>query len=232
MSTKSFTVTCACLALFLNGLSPQSSLAYERHLSYLYESLVLPKGAMEVELWTTPRLMRDHYFVRFDERIEFEVGLGKNLQTAFYLNMRGQAETSDDGMKKKFEFRGVSSEWKWQITNPVSNFIGSSLYGEITWMPHEIELEGKIILDKWIGRVLLAYNLVGEFEIEAEQEKGKELEWEKAGIIENILGVSIRLADSVHVGLEVLNKNKLSEGKLDYSALFVGPNVFLSSGRM
>jgi len=213
-------------------LSPGLSLAYERHFSYLYESPVLPKGAMEIELWTTPRLMRDHYFVRFDERLEFEVGLGKGLQTAFYLNMRGQAESSSQGMQKKFEFRGVSSEWKWQMTDPVSNFLGSSLYGELTWMPHEVELEGKIILDKWIGRVLVAYNLVGEFEIEAEQKQGEELEWEKVAVVENILGVSVRIFDGLQVGLEFLNKNRLSEGKLDYSALFIGPNVFVSSRKM
>ncbi len=160
--------------------------ANERHFPYTYESAVLPAGALEIELWTTPRLMRDHYFVRFDQRIEFEVGLGRNVQTAFYVNTRAQAETTPNGMSKKYEFRGVSSEWKWQWSDPTADAVGSALYGEITWMPHEVELEAKVILDKWIGPVLLAYNLVADYKIEAEQDKGEDLEWKKVTVIENL----------------------------------------------
>ncbi len=226
MSRKLWVVVIASSVL---GVGPAR--ANERRFPYAYESPVLPAGAMEVELWTTPRLMRDHYFVRFDQRIEFEVGLGRNVQTAFYLNTRGQAETTPNGMSKKYDFRGVSSEWKWQWSDPAADWLGSALYWEVTWMPHEVELEAKVILDKWIGPVLLAYNLVAEYEIEAGQAKGEDLEWEKVTIIENILGASIRVADGFHAGIEVLNTNHISKGRLDYSALFLGPNLSYADGR-
>ncbi len=205
--------------------------AYERLFPYTYESAVLPAGALEIELWTTPRLMRDHYFVRFDQRIEFEVGLGRNVQTAFYINTRGQAETTPNGLSKKYDFRGVSSEWKWQLSDPAADAVGSALYGEVTWMPHEVELEAKVILDRWLGPVLLAYNLVAEYEIEAEQKKGEDLEWEKILLLENLLGVAVRVTDGFHAGIEVLNRNRISEGRLDYSALLLGPNLSIRAGR-
>lgn len=205
--------------------------ANERLFTYAYESPVLPFGAMENELWTTARVMRDHYFLRFDQRVELEWGLGRGVQTAFYVNTRGQAQTSPDGLQKAYEFRGVSSEWKWQMSDPSTNFIGSALYAEVTWMPHEIELEGKVILDRWFGPVLLAYNLVAEAEIEAEQGKGKELEWERVYKIENVLGVTYNAAGRFHVGLEVWNVNVFQEGKLGYSALLLGPCLAISGER-
>lgn len=216
-------------ALFVLGTTDASG--NERLFSYTYESPVLPAGALEIELWTTPRLMRNHYFVRFDQRLEFEVGLGKNLQTAFYLNTRGQAESTPDGLAKKYEFRGVSSEWKWQVSDPTADALGSALYWEVTWMPHEVELEAKVILDRWLGPVLFAYNLVGEFEVEAEKEKGEDLEWEKVVIVENLLGASVRVAEGFHIGMEILNQNRIAEGRLQYAALLLGPNFAYAGGR-
>src|SRR5262245_34530149 len=58
----------------------------ERHFTYTYESAVLPAQAKEIEVWTTPRLGRDDYYARFDQRLEFEVGLTDRLQTSLYLN--------------------------------------------------------------------------------------------------------------------------------------------------
>jgi hypothetical protein len=60
--------------------------ANERHFTYTYETAVLPPGAREVEVWSTGRLMREQRSTRFDERVEFEVGLTERLQTALYLN--------------------------------------------------------------------------------------------------------------------------------------------------
>jgi len=88
-----------------------------------------------------------------------------------------------------------------------------------------------VILDRWFGPVLLAYNLVGEAEIEAEQEKGKELEWERVYKIENVLGVTYNAAGRFHVGLEIWNVNVFQEGKLGYSALLLGPCLAISGER-
>ena len=42
----------------------------------------------------------------------------------------------------------TNHEWKLNILNPSSKPIGLGLYGEFTFSTTEIELEGKIILDK------------------------------------------------------------------------------------
>src|SRR5262245_5114486 len=85
MPTKRpFFLASALLAL---ASTPPRAEANERHFTYTYETAVLPQGAKELEFWTTPRLGREDYFARFDQRLEFEVGLTNRLQTSVYLNM-------------------------------------------------------------------------------------------------------------------------------------------------
>ena len=124
-----------------------------------------------MKLWTTLRGGRNDYFRGIDHRIEFEIGLGKRLQTAFYLNYgysRGietQNEIQSENTSTSYSF---SNEWKFKLTDPVANALGSALYFEYGIGPDESELEGKIILDKQVGRTLHAFNIVGEYEFEKE----------------------------------------------------------------
>ena len=214
------------LALVL--LWPSSSTANERHFAYAYETGVLPEEAVELELWTTARVGREDYYTRFDQRLELEVGLGHGLQTAFYMNFRGIAEETADTIQKRFDFRGVSSEWKLKLSDPTADSLGSAIYGEVTWMPHEVELEAKLLLDKRIGSFLVAYNLVGEVEIEIDKEAGGEAEWEKKVIVENLLSFGYMAGEGAAVGIELRSPMVWKEGSLDYAALFAGPVLSFS----
>ena len=69
------------------------SFAQDRLFTYTYQSTVLNKGQRELEVWNTLRTGRQDYYARFDNRTEFEIGLGKNLQTAFYLNLTAKTQT-------------------------------------------------------------------------------------------------------------------------------------------
>ena len=56
------------------------------------------------------------------------------------------------------------SEWKYKLSDAATNVIGSGLYGEMTLSGTGLELEGKLILDKRIGKSLIAFNAVSEWE--------------------------------------------------------------------
>src|SRR5205809_410996 len=61
--------------------------AQDRFFARTYNSNILPKGNFDIEVWHTSRFGHEtNYFHAMDQRLEFEVGLGKNVQTAFYLN--------------------------------------------------------------------------------------------------------------------------------------------------
>jgi len=194
--------------------------ANERHFGFTYETAVLPPGEREVEVWITPRVGREEHYLRFDNRVEFEVGLMDRLMTAFYLNGNALSERVGDGLQSSFEFAGVSSEWKYKLLDPVADPLGLSIYGEVTWSPTVVELEAKLILDKRIGRVLLAANVV------VEQELGLELNRVAPETdIELDLAAGYYLTDRLILGLELRNVNVVVPAGWAYSALYFGPTL-------
>lgn len=198
--------------------------ANERHFTNTYESGVLPQGAKEIEVWTTARVGRERFYSRFDQRLEFEVGLTDRLQTSLYLNFSAlNAEILDmDGVavrRQSMSFGGVSSEWKLKLTDPVANALGSAIYAEVTAAPDEVELEAKAIFDKQIGDVTLAANLVGEYELDM----GAPGEVEKEIVAEIDLAAGYRLRPGLLLGLELRNHNEIAEGEWEHSSLFLGP---------
>ena len=146
------------------AVAASAAAASERHFTYTYESSVLQPGAREIEPWNTFRLGRSGFYSRLDSRLEFELGLTDRLQTALYLNLKSVTADSSLGRTSSSELGGVSSEWKLKLADPVADRAGVALYGELSAGPSELELEGKLILDKRVGRLLGALNLVAEHE--------------------------------------------------------------------
>src|SRR6476469_10522763 len=73
--------------LLLFTIILQCAKAQDRYFARAYTSNVLPKGSFDIELWHTSRFGHEgEYFHAMDQRVEYEVGLGGNLQTAFYFN--------------------------------------------------------------------------------------------------------------------------------------------------
>src|SRR5262245_47747195 len=115
----------AVFLLFIINASAQ-----DRNFARTYNSNVLPKGSIDLEFWHTSRLgHRDQFFHAQDQRMEVEMGLGRNVQTAFYFNRYQQRfSTSADGTISTNEI-GFSNEWKWKVSRPFAK-TGVALYGE------------------------------------------------------------------------------------------------------
>lgn len=202
--------------------------AQDRSFARTYTSNVLPKGAIDLELWHTSRIGRANTFYNAqDQRMELEFGLGKNIQTAFYFNRYQQRfSTGANGTETSNE-TGFSNEWKFKLSDPTANRIGSALYFEAGMKGgDEIELETKIILDKYIGKNLFAFNAVAEFE--------KEFEWKNSGVksngwstpIEFDLAYQYSLRPRLGVGFEIVNKNDIAKGEgWKNSLLYAGPTL-------
>lgn len=115
----------------------------------------------------------------------------------------------------------------YNLTDPNKDWIGSSLYGEIKGYEDFLELESKLLVHKDFGPISAVYNV----DLEAE--------WEGAGLEENTgefvqtLGLSYLVKPSIGIGAELLHEIEIPEWeKAGNSALYVGPNVTLRSGRL
>lgn len=192
--------------------------AQDRLFTYTYQSGVLNKGQREIEVWNTLRTGKDEYFSRHDIRTEYELGLGNNLQTSFYLNMtsitNGERATKTLTTEHELSF---SNEWKYKVSDAVADPVGMALYGEVGISSFEYELETKLILDKKIGNFTLAAN--GTYELEYEN---KALEWEKAHIADFNFAVAYPLSQRVHITMENAYRNLIEGGSWAHSALYSG----------
>jgi hypothetical protein len=207
--------------------APPRAHANERHMTYTYESAVLPQGAKELEVWTTNRYGRHDHYSAFDQRLEFEVGLTDRLQTSLYLNASALNETVVDAAgvqtrAQSFQWNGISSEWKYKLLDPVADAVGMAVYGELTYAPTFAEIEARFIVDKRIGNVLLGANLVAEHEwiwTGPKTERELELEADAAAVY--------FLSHNVAAGIEGRSHNEFEDGgeELEAAALFAGPVV-------
>jgi hypothetical protein len=212
--------------------------AQDRLFTYTYQSGVLAKSDKELEIWTTMQTGRNDYYRALSHRLEFETGLGRNIQTSFYLNYGySRAISQVDGQdiltdQNDFSF---SNEWKLKLSDPVANSFGSALYFEYSLSKDETEFEGKLILDKQLGRTVHAFNLTGEYAFEKEFETdGNEIEAETER--EKMLGLNYAFAyqifDYLSVGAEVFNKNVFEEeSEIESSVLYGGPCISWSTDK-
>ena len=202
--------------------------ADERVFTYSYEPKVLPKDALEFEQWATLRAGKeDGVFSRWDLRTEFEYGLLDQLTTALYLNFESLHIDRDEEQVDEFEFKGLSSEWKWKFLDPTADPIGVLGYFEATTNFEDVELEEKLVLGKNFDRVVLAFNAICEQEWEFENE---ETETELA--VEFTAGVAYRFTDRFAVGVEAREVNVFPDMEnLEHAAVFLGPTLHYNTNR-
>jgi hypothetical protein len=202
----------------------------DRIFNYVYQSLVLNKGQKELEVWMTYLTGKSDYYRSVDSRVEFEIGLSKRLQTTFYLNysskVQGQMTDTLAVLEKESEF-SLSNEWKFKMSDPVANVFGSALYGEFTISPDEFEIEVKVILDKKMGRVTQALNLVFEPEWKWQARKNK-IEEKTEYKFEINYGLGVSLGKGWSLGTEIRNVNLIENDAWANSALYAGPVVSYS----
>ncbi|MDP4269124.1 MAG: hypothetical protein Q8909_03240 [Bacteroidota bacterium] len=222
MNVKNLLLKSAMLTFFL--LTAIYSRAQDRIFTYTYQSGVLNKGQREIEIWNTYRTGKSDFFTGFDHRTEFEIGLGNNLQTSFYLNLSTQTSAVDNGGIKSLETEhdiSFSNEWKYKLLDAVADPVGLALYGELGIGTKENEFEGKVILDKKINKFTLAANAVYELETEAELENNK-AKWESEHKAELNVGLAYALSPKFQITTEHAFRNVFAEGELEHSALYSG----------
>lgn len=206
--------------------------AQDRLFTYTYQSTVLNKSQKEIEIWTTLQNGRTNFFRGLKHRMEFEVGLGGNLQTSFYLNYgysKGIIENNGIQSTVDKTSYSFSNEWKYKLTDPVANVFGSALYFEYTLSPSETELEAKLIFDKQIGRTVHALNIVGEYAFEKEfVNNGNKIQVEtvKEKTMELNYAFAYKVKESLSLGFEIFNQNQFSNtNEWENSVLSAGPSL-------
>jgi hypothetical protein len=205
-------ILCAICAVLL----PSICLAGARHFTFIYEAPTSPPGSIEIENYATSRFNDGFTDAAF--RHEIEIGITEHFQASIYLANWNYTRSREN---RGAHYDSSSLEVIHNLTNPVADPIGISLYQEISAGRRVFESESKLILQKNFGPLILAYN----FTLEAAWE-GEGL-GERNGELQNIFGASYELTPRVSVGAEMLHEIILPDWRSSETEnnFFIGPNI-------
>jgi len=192
-----------------------------RPFTFVEDTYPETKGEVEYEQWFTwqTHTNQDHGFDRFDFRHEFEFGITDNFDLSLYVP---NWHYEDSAVRKGAHFDSVGVEGILYLSNPVTDFLGSALYGEINIGDEEIEYEFKLLLQKDVGNWTFAYNLILETEVEGVFHSDEENEVD--GVLGHGLGVSYSLGPKWRVGGEMAIESVYQDwSRYEDTTVYAGP---------
>ena len=212
------------VCILIVAFSPSIAFGGVRHFTFLYEAPTSAPGSLELENWITwKRISGPDRSDEVDFRHELEYGVTDRFQVSVYL-----ADWFYENAQERsgFSYSNSAIELIYNLTNPVDDLIGLSIYGEMKGGDRLIELESKLIAQKNLGPLILAYNAT----LEAVWE-GKDLD-EREGEFAQAVGASYEISPRISAGLELLHEFVFPEWRADEKIrnLFVGPNISYRSG--
>jgi hypothetical protein len=193
-----------------------SAFAGARHFTFIYEAPTSSPGSFEIENWATTGFSDGLTGATF--RHELEIGITEHFQASIYFANWDYTRSREN---RGAHYDSSSLELIYNLTNPVADPLGISLYQEISGGRRAFESESKLIAQKNFGPLILAYNLTLEAEWEDEGLR------EHNGELQQAFGISYELSPRVSVGAEMLHEVLLpvwrtSEAENNF---FLGPNV-------
>jgi hypothetical protein len=183
----------------------------------------------EIEYGVTSRFQLAVYIANWDfaprggeEEEEEEADKGGGGEAAEVADAGEAKEEKAEKPHRSGRYGSSGVELIYNISNPNTDWIGSAVYLEANYGDRFAELEGKILLQKNFGPVIVAYNAICELEWE-----GAHLDQEEIELGQSI-GVSYQVTPNVAVGGELLHQIDMPEWKssnAERAHIFLGPNL-------
>jgi hypothetical protein len=199
--------------------------AEQRHFTFVYEATIEEPGEFELENWVTGQIRKrsDHGFGEVDFRHEVEFGVIDKLQASVYV-----ADWSYVSSKQSngFVFSDAALELVYQVYNPEKALFGLALYEEIEAGDRIFGSESKLIVQKNVGAIVLAYNATLEAVWHGKELAEREAEFQQS------LGTSYEVNRYVSLGAEILHEIAFPEwSHAERPVISSGPNVSIHAGK-
>ena len=214
------------LSVIALAFSAAPASADERHFANVYETTTAAKGGIEFENWITWETKRGNgdntNLWKFRHELEF--GITDRLQLGIYL--ANWTLTHDAEHRNTTRYESASAEFIYRMTNPTTDLLGSALYLEVEGGHDLFAIEGKLLLQKNFGPLVVAWNGV------------LEAEWTGHGLnertcnLEQSFGVSYQFTPKFSAGAELVHDISFEDwSKSGPHVVFAGPNVSWRFGR-
>lgn len=234
---RPFVLSVATAAALLSSVG--AAHATPRALPFTYGTETNPEGSSEIETYVdvTPVRARSTangapvWYLGSQIQAEYEVGITDRLELGLYVTWVPTPGDSVTSTATMTEGNGLKQRLRYVFAAPGEWPIDVGVYGEIVENDREIELEGKILLQRRVGRLRIATNLVSEYEL-----------YYSGGardvVFQPTLGATYEVSPSLHLGVEGWMRVELphpAPATRPYGLGphgYVGPTVLWNLGRL
>ena len=192
----------------------------ERAFTGSYEALTSPKGSLEFEQWVTwaTHKQDDATFQGFEFRHELEYSVSDNWMVALYLSDWQVENSQETGTDTRWN--NIAAETIYMLLNPTIDPLGVAGYLEVRGGDKLASVEGKVLVQKNMGKWMAVWNGVAE-----EVWEGSSLDEKSLGLAESA-GVSYGLKPSFRLGAELQHEVEYANShEWQKPVVYVGPNA-------
>jgi hypothetical protein len=155
-----------------------------------------------------------------DFQTELEYGLTSKLELGLYVTFAPAPSGQDyNSVAAPIVGNGLKERLKYRFADAGQWPIDLGVYGELVEDQREIEIEAKILLERRLGPVRLAANLVGEREYYFNGQK----DW----VLNPSLGASIEATPAVQPGVEAFLRSEYTSPKITPRPYDLGPHIYV-----
>ncbi|HEX2687292.1 MAG TPA: hypothetical protein VHN14_11780 [Kofleriaceae bacterium] len=214
--------------------------ANPRALPFTYTTDTLPEGKIELEQYVdlvalravSPVSSLAQWYLPSAFQTEIEIGLTDRLELGLYMTF---VPDPGEAFANKAVFpgtgNGLKQRLRYLLADPGTWPIDAGVYGEIVENEREIELEAKLLLGARFGRLRIAANLSGEYELY--YSKQREI------VLNPSLGATYEITPSFHLGADSWLRGEYPDHPRPATrtfglgpAAYVGPAAMFNFGKL
>jgi hypothetical protein len=201
--------------------------AHPRPLPFTYTSETLGEGELEIEQYADVvpvRALNAETGGRATALLsqlqtEIEYGLRDRLELGLYFTFAPSPSDEFTNAPRLTEGTGIKQRLRYQFAAPGEWPVDLGLYGEVVENDREVELEAKILLQRRIGRMRIAANIWGEYELYYAPHKDL--------VFNPTLGATYEITPSVHVGVESWSRTEWPSPAPHPRPFDLGPHIYV-----
>lgn len=191
------------MALCALAASAAPAAANPRPLPFTYTTETLPPGGVEIEQFAdltplralSPTTGAPVWYLGSQFQTEIEIGLVSRLELGVYFTYVPNFDPERLSQTAQMtEGNGLKQRLRYTFATPGEWPVDVGVYGELAENDHELELEGKLLLQRRFGKLRVAANLWAEYEIEF----GKAHDV----VLDPSAGATYEITPAFHVGLD------------------------------
>lgn len=216
--------------------------ANPRALPFTYTTDTLAPGNVEIEQFVDLTPLRALYasstdpvkgdrFLASQFQTEIEIGLAERLELGLYVTFVPTPSGEPMNVAAMFEGNGLKQRLRYILADPGTWPVDVGLYGELAENDREVELEGKLLLQRRFDRLRVAANLWAEYELYFSGQRDI--------VINPTLGATYEVTPRLHVGIDSWLRGEYPRDPPPPVRIFalgpeyyVGPAVMFNFGKL